>query len=385
MRLETSATAKGAVVDEGGPSVASLRSTDRATLKDGTQGQAVQGIRAWLNDKGKIVVKAALEVGLSARSMEFAFFRSARGTLYRYPLRRLSLDDRAWIRENLTLNLAKEPVVDDFDKGEKSISSVGVSEDVTSTEVASERAVVSRGDVNGARGNNGELICAEEKGKEENETFADDDDNELDFLDFDERESSQTLLKQELNEESDEDLRLDFWAEVENDATSLNESEEGRSKEGKRGEDDAVSDDLRLNFWAGENDVDDVSTKKNKSLDKKSQPAKNNGLRKTVARKQGARLNVEIPSHNLSTRRRQQGEEDSGRKNEKKRKKTTPCHTECYELFSRMEAEELDGTLYDYLDSFDSIRDEIETERIIDYYDWTYGDARYRGEGGEFE
>lgn len=50
-----------------------------------------------------------------------------------------------------------------------------------------------------------------------------------------------------------------------------------------------------------------------------------------------------------------------------------------------MGPEELDGLLYDYCDNFDAIRDEIETERIIDYYDWAYGDARYRNDGDERE
>lgn len=43
-----------------------------------------------------------------------------------------------------------------------------------------------------------------------------------------------------------------------------------------------------------------------------------------------------------------------------------------------MDQEALDGILYDYFDDFDPVRDEIDAERVVEYYDRTYGDARYR-------
>ncbi|MBR2004866.1 MAG: hypothetical protein IJ991_11900 [Thermoguttaceae bacterium] len=383
-------------------------------MKNNAQLPLPQGIREWINDEGKIVVKAALEIELSARSTEFAFLRSARGTLYRYPLRRLSLADRVWIGEALGISLDNKAVANGVIESEKSVASVGVafetptgvsedvatidvasetpsgvSEDVATIDVASETpSGVSEGvatidvasetpsgvskDANGTTGISGDLICAGVEG--ESETFANDDEDNWGGADFGKKETLQPLLEQELEECNDEDLSLDF---DEDDATASNASEAGEEE----GSDDATSNDLRLNFWEDWDAASDESAIEKTTFDERTQLEKLNGLSGKGERERRDRQDVETSTEDAEIRRRKETENDARRKNNKKSKSVTYCQTAYYDRFSRMEPAELDGLLYDYFDAFDAVRDEIEAERIIDYYDWIYGDARYRNDG----
>lgn len=305
------------------------RSTASATLNVESQVKLLQMIRVWRNREGKDVVQAALEVELSARSPEFVFLRTAAGALYRYPSRKLSLADRVWVSEALDVNVA--------------------SEEVASVEV--------KGETSDALNDGGS-----------------------DAFDFCGLETSQRLLEQEVGED-DEELRLDFWEENEGDAASLNASEEQGTSEGGGSEGDATPNDLRLDFWDDEDDVSDVSTNEKTSFDKETQPQILNDLTGVGERESRARRVGESEAREREEReneRENEREDGAQRKKEKKRKSLKSSAAAYYELFSRMEPEALDGLLYDYCDNFDAIRDEIEAENIIDYYDWTYGDARYR-------
>ncbi len=420
-------------VDEPKQEASSFRSTEDAILKNNAQLPLPQGIREWINDEGKIVVRAALEIELSARSTKFAFLRSARGTLYRYPLRRLSLADRVWIGKALGINLDNKTVADDIIESEKSVATievapetpVGASEDVATIEVAPETPVgasedvatievapetpsaVSEGvatievapetpvgasedvatievapetpggaseDANGTTGISGDLICADVE--EESETFANDDEDNWGVADWGKKETLQPLLEQELEECDDEDLSLDF---DDDDATSPNMSEAGEEE----GSDDATSDDLRLNFWEDWEAVSKEATTEKTAFDNRTQLKKLNELSGKGEREQRERQDVETSTKEAETRHRKETEKDARRKNATQRN-VKSSGAKYYEPFSMMEPETLDG-LYDYYGDLDELRDEIETERIIDYYDWTYGDARYRDESDEWE
>jgi len=399
VEFEEEKTVENEDVDERKQDAAPFRSTADAILKNNAQLPLPQGIREWINDEGKIVVKAALEIELSARSKEFAFLRSARGTLYRYPLRRLSLADRVWISEALGISLDNKAVANNVVESEKSVASIGVasetssgvsedvatievapetssgvSEDVATIEVASETPGAVSEDANGTTGISGDLICAGVEG--ESETFANDDEDNWRAPDFGKKETLQTLLEQELEECDDEDLSLDF---DEDDATSSNGAEAGEEE----GSDDATSDDLRLNFWEDWDGVSNESATEKTTFDERTQLGKLNELSGKDERERRERQDVETSTKEAETRRRKETEKDARRKKEKKRNATS-SGAEYYEPFSRMEPETLDG-LYDYYGDLDELRDEIETERIIDYYDWTYGDARYRDESDEWE
>lgn len=356
--------------DERKQNAAPLRSTEDATLKDNAQIQVQQWIREWINDEGKIVVKAALEIELSARSTEFAFFRSARGTLYRYPLRRLSLADRVWICETLGISVEIKGIVRDGLENEKSTAPAEVDSEpsATASEVVDFDEVDSEPSATAP-----EVVDFDEVDPEPSATASE-------VVDFDdvEVESSQTVLDQDV-EYDDEELGLDF--DVEDDAASSNALEASEAEE--YDEDDATSDDLRLNFWEDWDAVADESKTEKTSFDENTQLRKLNGLNGKGERKRRKRQDVETSTKNGETRRRKETKKDARRKNEKKRNATS-SGAEYYEPFSRMEPETLDG-LYDYYGDLDELRDEIETERIIDYYDWTYGDARYRDDGDEWE
>ncbi len=308
-------------------------STADATLNVKSQIEQTQEIRSWKNGEGKYVVQAALEVELTARSPKFVFLRTASGALYRYPLRKLSLADRVRVSEALVVSVANEAVANDEVKVETTDAS------------------------NGGDG---------------------------DAFDFCESEATQRLLEQGVGED-DEELRLNFWEDDE-DAASLNASEERATSEGEAREGDVTSDDLRLNFWDDdENDVSGESTNEKTSFDEETQPRVLNDLAKVGERKRRARRGDETSAQDNETKNREERERCARRQNEKKRKSLKPSVAPYYELFSRMEPEELDGLLYDYCDNFDAIRDDVEAERIIDYYDRTYGDARYRSNGDELE
>ena len=415
---------------------APLCSTDDATLNDSAQLQFSQGIREWANDEGKIVVRAALEIELSARSTEFAFFRSARGTLYRYPLRRLSLVDRVWIDKTLGVNVEINAFVDAEVEDKKSVASakvdaetLGVASDkvdleppVAASEVVDFESVDSEPTVAASESVDFESVDSEPSvAASESVDFESVDseppvaasevvdfesvDSELsvaaseavDFesvdsessvaasesVDFEavDAEPSQTFLNQDVEEYDDEDLRLDFGAGGKDEALSLDVAKASEAEE--YAEDDETSDDLRLNFWEDWDDVSGAPTTENKSFDGRAELGKLNGLSGKEERKQPERQGVENSTQGEKARSRNEKENGARRKKEKKRKNATPFDAEYYEPFSKMEPETLDGLLYDYFDDFDAIRDEIETERVIDYYDWTYGDARYRDDERE--
>ncbi len=415
---------------------APLCSTDDATLNDSAQLQFSQGIREWVNDEGKIVVRAALEIELSARSTEFAFFRSARGTLYRYPLRRLSLVDRVWIDKTLGVNVEIKAFVDAEVEDKKSVASakvdaetlgvasdkvdleppVAASEAVDFEEVDSESSVASSEVVDFESVDAESTVAAseavdfEEVDSEPSVAASESVDFEsvdaessvaasevVDFesvdseppvaasevVDFEsvDAEPPQTFLNQDVEEYDDEDLRLDFGAGGKDEALSLDVAKASEAEE--YAEDDETSDDLRLNFWEDWDDVSGAPTTENKSFDGRAELGKLNGLSGKEERKQPERQGVENSTQGEKARSRNEKENGARRKKEKKRKNATPFDAEYYEPFSKMEPETLDGLLYDYFDDFDAIRDEIETERVIDYYDWTYGDARYRDDERE--
>ena len=432
---------------------APLCSTDDATLNDSAQLQFSQGIREWANDEGKIVVRAALEIELSARSTEFAFFRSARGTLYRYPLRRLSLVDRVWIDKTLGVNVEINAFVDAEVEDKKSVASakvdaetLGVASDkvdleppVAASEVVDFESVDSEPTVAASESVDFESVDSEPPVAASEVVDFESVDSELsvaaseavdfesvdsepsvaasesvdfesvdsessvaasesvDFesvdsessvaasesVDFEavDAEPSQTFLNQDVEEYDDEDLRLDFGAGGKDEALSLDVAKASEAEE--YAEDDETSDDLRLNFWEDWDDVSGAPTTENKSFDGRAELGKLNGLSGKEERKQPERQGVENSTQGEKARSRNEKENGARRKKEKKRKNATPFDAEYYEPFSKMEPETLDGLLYDYFDDFDAIRDEIETERVIDYYDWTYGDARYRDDERE--
>jgi len=194
-----------------------------------------------------------------------------------------------------------------------------------------------------------------------------------------EPEAPQIIINQDVEEYGDQDLSLDFGEEDEDAPLSLNITKASEAEEY-----DETSDDLRLNFWEDWDEVADESAIEKKLFDERTQLRKLKGLSEKDKRERRERQDVENSTQNTETRRRKETEKDARRQKEKKRKNATSSDAEYYEPFSRMEPETLDG-LYDYFGDFDAICDEIETERIIDYYDRTYGDARYRDESEEWE
>lgn len=385
---------------EGEPS----RFVANAALKNGTQAATSQRVREWKNDKGKIVVQAALEVELSARSTEFVFLRTARGALYRYPLRRLSDADRVSVDETLDRNVVNKEL-GGVEAGKEKRLGDGVATEAaaldgeTTKESGADKAVVGENGEDEALNDASDATCVSnelpgskiEKERGENNALTNDEGGESETIgDFEpprfcERETLLTLLKQEVSDCGDEGLRLDFLEDVEDDAASLSAAKTQRSSEERGKENDAASYDLRLSFWDEENDYPDESTSKKTLFDETAQLGKLNDLEDKRKEAQRARRTNGASARETETKKRDEKENDAQRKKKKKRKNLNSSAVAYYELLARMEPEELDGLLYDYCDNFDEIRDEIEAERIVDYYDWAYGDARYRNDGDERE
>ncbi len=375
-------------------------SNENETLENKTQVECSQDVRCWKNDAGKIVVRAAFEFELSARSTEFVFLRSVCGRLYRYPLRRLSLDDRLWVKNALGVSGEDKRVKLIAELGDLSVANVEGARNAVEPEtcaIAENVAPVGFGvdsveTREGARESDADIDGAEKEtanapsdveGAFELELDGDDLRTPNDRFESCEKETLQTLDEQYVSERGKDESRLDFGEENEDEAASQNEL---TLEEAEAEESDDAEEDLLLNF--GEDDVSSESASEETRHQESLQIDILNDLEEYVEmeeRERRARQTLENDSDNKpeATRRRQEKNGGAGRKRERKRKNAKPYNAEYCEPFSHMSAETLDGLLYDYLDNYDSVDDEIETDRIIDYYDWTYGDARYRDDRDE--